>query len=211
MPQSRVEVSNVICVVVPAKNEAGRIGIVLQNLGTLPVDHIIVIDNGSKDNTMQEILNTRLSKLQILHFQDCLGIDVPQAIGAKLALTIGSDAIIFVDGDMIGTFNENIIKLADGIILKNLDIALTNCYSSPPRHIERYNPTFQWRLNLNKELGLEKTGILNLSYRPHAASRRLLEAISLRELAIPPVSLAFARSHKLKIDVAIQFCIIGKK
>lgn len=189
--------------VVPARNEAGRIATVLQNLGTLPVDHIIVIANGSKDATMREILNLRLPKLQIIYFHDCLGIDVPRAIGAKVALSLGSDVVAFVDGDMVGTFNENLMELADGITLKHLDLALTNCYPSPPRHIERYNPTFQWRLNLNKELGLEKKiGLASTAHGPHAVSRRLLETIPVREIAVPPVVMALARQAKLRLDVA---------
>jgi len=192
-----------ISVVVPARNEAGRIATVLQNLGTLPVDHIIVIANGSKDATMREILNLRLPKLQIIYFHDCLGIDVPRAIGAKVALSLGSDVVAFVDGDMVGTFNENLMELTDGIILKHLDLALTNCYPSPPRHIERYNPTFQWRLNLNKELGLEKKiGLATTAHGPHAVSRRLLETIPVREIAVPPVVMALARQAKLRLDVA---------
>lgn len=191
-----------ITVVVPARNEAGRVTTVLQNLGTLPVDHIILVANGSKDSTMQEVLEMRLPKLQIVYFHECLGIDVPRAVGAKIALSLGSDVIAFVDGDMVGTFNENLMELVDSVLLKRLDMALTNCYPSPPRHIERYNPTFQWRMNLNKELGLEKKiGLATPAHGPHAISRRLLEAVSFRELAIPPVALALARAAKLKIDI----------
>lgn len=192
-----------ISVVVPAKNEAGRIVTVLQNLAILPVDHIILVANGSKDTTMQEVLQLRIPKLQILYFNDCLGIDIPRAIGAKVALALGSDVVAFVDGDMVGTFSENLMELVDGILLKHLDVALTNCYPSPPRHIERYNPTFQWRLNLNKELGLDKKiNLATPAHGPHAVSRRLLETIPIRELAIPPVPVALARIHKLRIDVA---------
>jgi len=145
----------------------------------------------------------RLPKLQIIYFHDCLGIDIPRAIGAKVALSLGSDVVAFVDGDMVGTFNENLMELVDGVLLKHLDMALTNCYPSPPRHIERYNPTFQWRMNLNKELGLEKKiGLATPAHGPHAVSRRFLETLPIAELAIPPVSLALARKNKLKIDVA---------
>jgi len=192
-----------ITVVVPAKNEAGRIATVLQNLSTLPIDHIIVVSNGSNDTTMHEVLKLGIPKLQILYFHERLGIDIPRAIGAKVALALGSDVVAFVDGDMVGTFADNLLQLIDHVLLKHLDMALTNCYPSPPRHIERYNPTFQWRLNLNKELGLDKK--INLStpsHGPHAVSRHFLETIPIRELAIPPVAMALARMNKLKIDVA---------
>ncbi len=192
-----------ITAVVPARNEGGRISTVLTNLGILPIDHIIVIANGSIDNTMREILNLRLPKIHILYFQECLGIDVPRAIGAKVSLMLGADVVLFVDGDMVGTFSENLMELVDGILLKRLDIALTNCYPSPLRHIERYNPTFQWRMNLNKELDLDKKiGLATPSHGPHAVSKHFLEAIPLKELATPPVAIALARLKRLKIDVA---------
>jgi len=184
-------------------NEAGRISTVLQNLGTLPVDHIILVANGSKDATLRQVLELKLPKLHIFYFYESLGIDVPRAIGAKVAMALGSDAVAFVDGDMVGTFNENLMELLDGILLHRIDLALTNCYPSPPRHIERYNPTFQWRLNLNRELGLEKRiGLATPAHGPHAVSRKLLESIPIRELAVPPVSMALARVQKLRIDVA---------
>jgi len=192
-----------ITVVVPAKNEAGRIATVLQNLSTLPIDHIIIVANGSNDTTMQEVLKLGIPKLQLLYFHEGLGIDVPRAIGAKFALALGSDVVVFVDGDMVGTFADNLLQLIDQVALKHSDMALTNCYPLAPRHIERYNPTFQWRMNLNKELGLDKK--LNLatpSHGPHAVSRRFLETVSIAELAIPPVSMALARMNKMKIDVA---------
>jgi hypothetical protein len=104
---------------------------------------------------------------------------------------------------MVGTFNENLMELIDGILLKHMDMALTNCYPSQPRHIEKYNPTFKWRFNLNKELGLDKKiNLATPAHGPHAVSRRLLETIPIRELAIPPVPLALARINRLRIDVA---------
>jgi glycosyltransferase involved in cell wall biosynthesis len=192
-----------ITIVIPAKNEAGRITTVLQNVATLPIDHIILIVNGTTDTTFQEVLELPIDKLQLIYFHECLGIDVPRAIGAKIAYSLGSDVILFVDGDMVGTFNENLVELIEGIQLKHLDMALTNCYPSPPRHIERYNPTFQWRSNVTKELGLDKKlGLATPAHGPHAVSRRCLETIPLHEFAIPPVTLALARLNKLRIDVA---------
>ncbi|MDU2063842.1 MAG: glycosyltransferase [Sporomusaceae bacterium] len=192
-----------ITVVIPAKNEAGRIATVIQNVSLLPVDHIIVVINGATDKTLRDVLELPAKKVQILYFHEELGIDVPRAVGAKLACSLGSDTVLFVDGDMVGTFNENLLELIEGITIKHLDMALTNCYPSPPRHIERYNPTFQWRYNLAKELGFEKKlGLATPAHGPHALSRRFLETVPLAELAIPPVSLALGRLAKLKIDIA---------
>lgn len=192
-----------ISVVVPARNEAARISTVLRNLSLLPVDYIMLIINGSQDTTLREVLDLRNPKLQLLHFDLALGIDVPRAIGAKVAYSIGSETVLFVDGDMVGTFNENLVELINGVSLRHLDLALTNCYPTEPRHIERYNPTFHWRQMLNKELGLfKKIGLSTPAHGPHAVSRRFLEVVPFRELAIPPVAMALARKHKLRIDVA---------
>lgn len=192
-----------ITAVVPAQNEAGRIATVLHNLGILPIDYIIVITNGSTDATLPEVLTAGIPKLQVLYFHESLGIDVPRSIGAKTAAALGSDVVLFIDGDMVGTFHDNILELIDGILRRHLDLALTNCYPQQPRHIERCNPTFQWRLALNKELGLErKLNFATPSHGPHAVSKRFLQTIALRELAIPPVPLALARLHKLNIDIA---------
>ena len=89
-------------------------------------------------------------------------------------------------------------------MLKNkLDLGLTDCYPLPPRHIERCNPVFQWRLALNRALRLEKAiHLATPSHGPHAMSRTLLETVPLHELAVPPVALALARKRALKIGLA---------
>lgn len=191
-----------ISAIVPAKNEAGRIVTVLCNLALLPIDHIILIVNGCRDTTLYESLNLKIPKLQLLYFHECLGIDIPRAIGAKIALTLGSDLVLFVDGDMVGTFNDKLKELLTTALSQKLDMALTNCYPVPPRHIEKCNPTFQWRLKLNKELSLEKKIYLaSPAHGPHLLSKKLLQTLPLNELAIPPVTLALAKKHKLKIDI----------
>lgn len=197
------EVIPLLSIVVPARNEAPRIATVLRNLSLLPVDHIILVSNGSRDQTLPEALTLATPKLHILYFHEPLGIDVPRAIGAKLALALGSQAVAFVDGDMVGTISENIQELFRAVTCQHLDMALTNCYPVPPRHLERCNPTFVWRQRLNQTLGWEKKlQLATPAHGPHAVSRRLLETIPLPELAIPPVTLALARLHKLRVAIA---------
>lgn len=191
-----------ICAIVPAKNEAGRATALLQKLATLPINQIIFIANGCRDTTVYEITKLHLPNLQFFYFYDSLGIDIPRAIGAKVALALGADVTLFVDGDMIGDFTDNLQELIEAIALKHLDMALTNCYPVPIRHFERCNLTFKWRMNLNKELHLDKKlGIANPAHGPHAVSKKFLETISLHELAMPPAALALARKRKLKIGL----------
>ena len=190
-----------ICAIVPAKNESGRILTVLQNLALLPIDHIILITNGCRDSTVYQSLQLRIPKLQLIYFYEPLGIDIPRSIGAKIAQSLGCDAAIFVDGDMVGTFGKNLIELIDAIVIDKVDMALTNCYPLPPRHIEKCNPTFKWRAQLNETLGLEnQLQLANPSHGPHAISKKLLNTISLQEFSIPPVTLSLAKIHNLKIS-----------
>lgn len=191
-----------ICAIVPAKNEAGRAVTVLKNLSLLPIDHIIFVANGCRDTTVYEAASLTLSNLQLIYFHEGLGIDVPRAIGAKIALSLGCDIALFVDGDMVGSFNDNLLEMLSAMQSNQLDMALTNCYPNPPRHIERCNPTFKWRLQLNKALGLEqKIQLASPAHGPHAISRKFLQTVALQELAIPPASLALARRHKLNVDI----------
>lgn len=192
-----------ISAVVPAKNEAGRAVAVLQTLASLPVQRIIFIANGCRDATVCEALRLRIPNLQFVYFREELGIDVPRAVGAKLALSGGSDIVLFVDGDMTGTFRDELETLLCTMLKNKLDLGLTDCYPSPPRHIERCNPVFQWRLTLNRALRLEKQiALATPSHGPHAVSRKLLETVPLHELAVPPVALALARKRSLKIGLA---------
>lgn len=201
-----------ICAIVPAKNESGRIMTVLQNLALLPIDHIILITNGCRDSTVYQSLQLRIPKLQLIYFYEPLGIDVPRSIGAKVAQSLGSDVVVFVDGDMVGTFGKNLIELIDAVLVDKVDMALTNCYPLPPRHIEKCNPTFKWRSLLNQTLNLEnKIQLSNPAHGPHAISKKLLNTISLQEFAIPPVTLSLAKIHNLKIAIGttIPHYILG--
>lgn len=191
-----------ICAVVPAKNEAGRATTVLKNLALLPIDRIIFILNGCRDTTAYEAINLAVPNMQLVYFHECLGIDIPRAIGAKIALGLNSDIVLFVDGDMIGDFNDHLLELIQAMRERRLDMGLTNCYPNPPRHIERCNPMFQWRINLNKTLRLDQSiRLASPAHGPHAVSKKLLQTIALHELAIPPVSLALAKKNKLKIEI----------
>ncbi len=84
-----------IFVVVPAYNEARRIGSVLHGLKKtgLPV---VVVDDGSKDKTNQV---AKRSGFIVLRHEVNLGKGGAMKTGAQAAFTLGADAVIFMDAD----------------------------------------------------------------------------------------------------------------
>lgn len=190
--------------VVPAWNEENRIGKVLKNLSPLPLNKIIIIANGCRDQTINEIAQFNDSRLDLHIFSSKLGIDVPRALGAKIALDHHSQGVLFIDGDMTGAIETQLLELM-GEVERGLDLALTNCYPFIPYRYHHAAVICHFRAKLNRQLDLfQKLGIASPTHGPHGVSRKLLEIIPLKELAIPPVALALARLSELKIGVATR-------
>lgn len=193
-----------VSVVIPVKNEGERIAKTLDNCQSLPLDKIIIILNGCTDNSREIVLSHSLRNyIYLLEFNAPLGIDIPRAIGAAFAYKFGSNAILFLDGDMEGKINNNLYKLIQAINVDNIDMALTDCYPYNTVRPTIARTVLSYRERLNRSLGLfEKLGVANPSHGPHAVSLRLLETIPWRALAIPPLSLAMAAKANLNIEIA---------
>ncbi|WP_227763819.1 glycosyltransferase [Zhaonella formicivorans] len=190
--------------VVPAQNEEKRIQTVLINLLSLPLDKIVAVINGSEDQTLERVLAIGNPKIEALYFQEKLGLDVPRAIGAKRALELDADLVLFHDGDMVGHFNNNLLELIEGV-KQGLDVALTDCYPVPPQNNALVNELLACRKMLNEKLDwLGQLGLANPSHGPHVLSRKALYTIPLYELAVPPMILAYARLYNLKVGIATQ-------
>lgn len=188
--------------VIPAHNEGERISRVLNNLSLLPLNKMIVIANGCKDQTVEEVAKFRDNRLELHVFANKLGVDVPRAVGAKIALDYNSLGVLFIDGDMIGQFNNQLLQLMTKIE-EGWDMSLVNCYPFIPYRHPFSATASLYRGKLNRKLGLfERLGIASPSHGPHALSKRLLQTIPLQELAIPPVALALTRQANLEIGVA---------
>lgn len=193
-----------LAAVVPVRNEEKRLKKVVETLMSVPSDLIIPVINGSSDRSYNVIQQFRSARILTIHFKETLGIDIPRAIGAKTARDQGATAVLFLDGDMDGDIAENLNELLAPVNAGCADMALTDCYpqgyQASLSSLALY--VLQIRQNLNRELGLpQTTGAASPSHGPHVVSRRLLETVPLRELAIPPVSLALAVKNGLKIRV----------
>lgn len=193
-----------ITAIIPAKNEEGRIYKLLENLLVIElIDNLLVVVNGSSDRTRDVVKKYKQNKIGILNFYPSLGIDVPRAIGAACALKTDTSFFLFADGDLTGSFSNDIRKMIVDSMREKLDLALNNCYSFRPYGNSLALKMLAFRKYLNKEIGLfTQIATASPSHGPHLVSRRYLENIPLRELAVPPVGMALAQRKGLKIAVA---------
>lgn len=87
-----------IAVVIPAHNEAKHLGKVVAGLPTF-VDHVIVIDDASADETSQSALATGDSRLTLIRHEKNFGVGGAVTSGYARALELESDVIVKMDGD----------------------------------------------------------------------------------------------------------------
>jgi glycosyltransferase involved in cell wall biosynthesis len=84
-----------VCLVIPALNEAEVIGEVVRSVPRTVVDHIIVVDNGSTDNTAQAATEAGAFVVS----QPMRGYGRACRAGMNAAVKAGADIVVFIDGD----------------------------------------------------------------------------------------------------------------
>jgi glycosyltransferase involved in cell wall biosynthesis len=84
-----------VCLVIPALNEAEVIGEVVCSIPRTLVDQIIVVDNGSTDGTAQ----AAQSAGAFLISQPTRGYGRACRAGVNAAIQAGADILVFIDGD----------------------------------------------------------------------------------------------------------------
>jgi len=188
--------------IIPAKNEEKSILAALTTILRLPIGHIILVLNGCTDRTFELVRSIPDTRIHILYFSEPLGIDIPRAIGALYARSLGVKGVLFVDGDMSGDIYENLVRLLTSIE-SGTDVALTNCYPYIPHRHKLANLVLRFRARLNRELDLFKSlGLATPTHGPHALSERALQILPLEAIAIPPLTLYWAKKNSLSIKVA---------
>lgn len=193
-------------VVTPAKDEAARIGSLLQQILRLPVGLIIPVINGSTD--MSEGIVGRIDdpRVRPLFFDDALGYDVPRIAGALYAKQRGAKAVIFVDADLTGRLDAILVRLAQSVTEDRLDLALVDCYAETPVPFRESaaRRVYEGRVQLNEALGRPDLGPAIPSHGPSAISRRLLEQLDPALLGVPPLCQAVAIRAGLTVGVAAR-------
>jgi glycosyltransferase involved in cell wall biosynthesis len=84
-----------VCLVIPALNEADVIGDVVRSIPRTVVNQIIVVDNGSTDTTAQAAKDAGA----IVVRQPTRGYGRACRAGMNAAAEAGADIIVFIDGD----------------------------------------------------------------------------------------------------------------
>ncbi|HSV31342.1 MAG TPA: glycosyltransferase family 2 protein [Atribacteraceae bacterium] len=101
-----------IAILVPAYNEAPRIGQVLQVISSIPfVDEVVVIDDGSRDGTAQVARKFPVEIIQ-LPFNSGKAAALTEAIWAKNT----SDLYLCLDADLIRLKEEHLLALIEPLI-----------------------------------------------------------------------------------------------
>jgi glycosyltransferase involved in cell wall biosynthesis len=85
-----------VAIIVPAHNESRHIGQLIKDIRATKQQWIIVVDDGSKDNT--SALAEAAGATVLRHIVN-LGKGAGMKTGAEYAVANGADALIFIDGD----------------------------------------------------------------------------------------------------------------
>jgi glycosyltransferase involved in cell wall biosynthesis len=104
---------------IPAFNEEKTIGNIIDILNTIPlVDEVIVVDDGSEDNTYQEA-DSRGAKVIKLDENKGKGAALQEGISK-----IDTEIILLLDGDLIGLKDTHIYKLMNPLLADEADMTI---------------------------------------------------------------------------------------
>jgi len=104
---------------IPAFNEEKTIGNIIDILNTIPrIDEVIVVDDGSTDNTQQEA-ESRNAKVIKLDENRGKGAALQEGISK-----INTEIILLLDGDLIGLKDTHIYKLINPLLADEADMTI---------------------------------------------------------------------------------------
>ncbi|AGN70529.1 glycosyltransferase family 2 protein [Paenibacillus caseinilyticus] len=188
--------------VLSVMNEEATIGGILKELQRLHLHELIVVVNGSDDGTFARVRAE--SGALVVHYPEALGYDVGRGIGAKLAR---ADIVLFVDGDIPVTAEQLLPFLA--AVDQGTDVALNDItpYLGP---FKRWDGVSIVKRFLNHTLGRGDLQANSLTAVPHALSRRALETIGFRHLAVPPVAQAVGLLGGLNVKAPCSVDVVTK-
>lgn len=186
--------------VVCACDEERTLGQVLLQLKRLPLRDIIVVLNGTTDDSLKQVL--RQPGLTLVYEPDRAGHDVGRALGAKMT---DAETILFVDGDMV-VLAEHLAPFLFAVD-RGQDVALNNLTSLLPPFAGQ-DEVSRIKAYLNRTLGRPDLGSNSMTAVPHALSRRMIQAVKPASLAVPPKAQSLAIQHGMNVSAPSQVDVI---
>lgn len=183
--------SKEVAAVVAVKDEEDTLPFVLHQLQRLPLNELIIVINGSTDNSYAIAKQTKDAK--IIYYSSCLGHDVGRAIGAKVAQ---SDVILFIDGDI--HFDAERLLPFFYAVETNHDVVLNDIspYIGP---FNEWDDVTIMKEFLNRVLQRPDLKMNSLTAVPHVLTKQAILQIGYENLAVPPLAHALAIYHGLNV------------
>ncbi|MCM3005262.1 glycosyltransferase family 2 protein [Priestia koreensis] len=177
--------------IIPVGEEKETIEAVITEVKKAGVEEIIVIANGSDDETVQI---AKSQNVVVIEFSEALGHNIPRAIGAMCS---SGDVCLFIDGDIVIKSEDLLpyIKAAEqgvDVALNDLSCLLDQVY---PLHSVSAAKYF-----LNIALKRPDLTINTLTAVPHAIRRETLEKIGYDSLMVPPLAHVLAIKNGCKVE-----------
>lgn len=188
--------------IVTVMNEEKTIRSVIKQLQRLPLDEVIFVVNGSRDQSFHFIRNH--SNAMIIHYPHPIGHDVGRAIGAKMAK---SDILIFLDGDF-PVSAEHLVPFIDAVE-RGLDVAL-NDISPYVSLFSKWDPVTIMKQFLNRSLSRSDLRANSLTAVPHSLSKKAVQTITYANLMVPPKAQVVAILNGLNIGAPMSVNVISK-
>ena len=110
-----------IRVIIPALNEQNAVGLVISEIPKALVNEVIVVDNGSSDNTFQVAQDhgaTALKEPRLGYGQACLA-----GMSYLKEQAIEPDVVVFIDGDH-SDYPEQMLELVEPIFSDRADMVI---------------------------------------------------------------------------------------
>jgi glycosyltransferase involved in cell wall biosynthesis len=112
---------NKISCIIPAYNEADRIGNVLRVLQKHPlIDEVIVVNDGSKDNTDNVV--KKFKSVRLISYKKNRGKTFALLKGIKASK---NNILMFIDSDLIGLQPKNITDLISSVKSSKADVSIS--------------------------------------------------------------------------------------
>lgn len=188
--------------IVSAMNEEKTLPLVLSQLIRLPLTQLILVVNGSTDQTLD--VARACQQATVVYYPEALGHDVGRSIGAKLT---DAEILLFLDADIV-VKAESLLPFVRSID-RGADVALNDITPFVGSFAKRDGVSIMKEF-LNCSLGRDDLRMNSMTAVPFALSRHALETIGADRLAVPPLAHALAIQFGLHVETAGKINVIRR-